>query len=356
VFYAGAGPALAALAAARGLPVAETHAGKGALPADAPGALGAIGVTGSAAANQAARVADVIVGLGTRLQDFTTGSRRLFAADARLFQVNLALHDLAKHGAQPVLGDAGVVVAALAQALRGWTVPPGWAKASTGWARDWHGTVRAALDRPVPNGDLPDDVAVIGAVQRARPHATIVGAAGGLPGDLHRFWPCPAPGRYHVEYGYSCMGYELAGGMGVALARPEADVVVMVGDGSYLMLNAELASAVALGVGFTVVLVDNRGFGCIHRLQGRTGNASFATLRGGGIDFVAHARALGAEAHKMADVAALEAALRAPRAPDRPTVLVIETDPDGGRDLGGAWWDVAVPESAADDGEGMEQP
>jgi 3D-(3,5/4)-trihydroxycyclohexane-1,2-dione acylhydrolase (decyclizing) len=124
VFYAGAGPALAALAAASGLPVAETHAGKGALPADAPGALGAIGVTGSAAANQAARVADVIVGLGTRLQDFTTGSRRLFAADARLFQVNLALHDLAKHGAQPVLGDAGVVVAALAQALRGWTVPP----------------------------------------------------------------------------------------------------------------------------------------------------------------------------------------------------------------------------------------
>lgn len=356
VFYGGAGPALAALAQVSGLPVAETQAGKGALPADSPGALGAIGVTGSAAANQAARVADVIVGLGTRLQDFTTGSRRLFAADARLFQVNLALHDVAKHGAQPVLGDAGVVVDALAQALRGWTVPPAWAEATAGWARDWRGTVRAALDRPVPNGDLPDDVAVIGAVQRARPDATIVGAAGGLPGDLHRFWPCPAPGHYHVEYGYSCMGYELAGGLGVALARPGADVVVMVGDGSYLMLNAELASAAALRVGFTVVLVDNRGFGCIHRLQGRTGNATFATLRGGGIDFVAHARALGAEAHKMADVAALEAALRAPRAPDRPTVLVIETDPDGGRDLGGAWWDVAVPEGSANDGEGMEQP
>jgi 3D-(3,5/4)-trihydroxycyclohexane-1,2-dione acylhydrolase (decyclizing) len=260
-------------------------------------ALGAIGVTGSAAANQAARVADVIVALGTRLQDFTTGSRRLFAADARLFQVNLALHDCAKHGAQPVLGDAGVVVDALAQRCADGRCRPA-GRATTGWARDWHGTVRAALDCPVPNGDLPDDVAVIGAVQRARPHATIVGAAGGLPGDLHRFWPCPAPGRYHVEYGYSCMGYEW---WRAGRCPPEADVVVMVGDGSYLMLNAELASAVALGVGFTVVLVDNRGFGCIHRLQGRTGNASFATLRGGGIDFVAHARALGAEAHKMAD-------------------------------------------------------
>lgn len=347
LLYARAEDALARLCAATGIPVAETQAGKSALAWDHPQALGAIGVTGTAAANAAAAEADVIIAIGTRLQDFTTGSRSLFAADARLFQVNIALHDAAKHDAEPVLGDAAIVIDALAEALSDWTIDPHWRARlrdeQAAWASAW---TSATTPDALPT-EPPSDAQVVGAVSRyARADAVVVAAAGGLPGDLHKLWRAARPGGYHVEYGYSCMGYEIAGAVGVALACPEREVIAMVGDGSYLMLNSELATAAALGLALTVVLVDNRGFGCIDRLQRSHGGASFHTLLDDAaprIDFVAHAQSLGAQAERVADVAALEAALARDRPVGRPRVIVIETDPARATSAGGHWWDVACP-------------
>jgi 3D-(3,5/4)-trihydroxycyclohexane-1,2-dione acylhydrolase (decyclizing) len=176
---------------------------------------------------------------------------------------------------------------------------------------------------------------------------TMVCAAGGLPGELHKLWRAQDSDAYHLEYGYSCMGYEIAGGMGVKLARPDRDVVVLVGDGSYLMMNSEIATSIALGLKLTLVLLDNRGFGCINRLQGACGGESFNNLldaRNPAIDFVAHARSLGAQAVKVNGIAELEAAFDAARKSPQTSVVVIDTDPVQSTDSGGAWWDVAVPE------------
>lgn len=349
VLYAGAEAALAQLAAQTGLPVVETQAGKGALPASQSEALGAVGVTGTDAANQAAAAADVIVAVGTRLQDFTTGSRTLFAAQAQLFQVNVGLHDVAKHDARPVLADAGIVLEALVQALQGWRVPAAWQASNLARRQAWMEVATQLLTPPPTQDDgLPSDVQVIGAVQRAAGHAVVVTAAGGMPGELHKFWQSAGAGHYHAEYGFSCMGYEIAGGLGVKLAMPERDIVVIVGDGSYLMLNSELASAAAMGLAITVVLIDNRGFGCIHRLQEQTGAPSFNTLlapTAPAIDFAAHARSLGAAAIQVETISALEAALRAPAPVDRPRVLVVRVDPGASSGVGGHWWDVPAPPS-----------
>ena len=347
VLYARAEDRLSRFAAATGVPVAETQAGKGALPGDHPQALGGIGVTGTAAANDAAAEADVIVAIGTRLQDFTTGSRTLFAADATVFQVNVALHDVAKHDARPVLGDAALMLHAMADALRDWQVDAAW--------RDRYAAARIAWERDVSHalawgeGDgLPSDAQVVGVVQRcADPDDVIVCAAGGLPGELHKLWRVARPGTYHAEYGFSCMGYEIAGGMGVALAMPGRRVTVMVGDGSYLMLNSEIATAAALGCRMTIVLSDNGGFGCIDRLQRSVGSTSFATLRGDGIpavDFVAHARRLGAVAERAVGLDALEAALLRAAERDGVSLVVIATDPARATAIGGHWWDVPVAE------------
>ncbi len=348
VLYARAEQALATLATATGIPVAETQAGKGTLVWDHPQALGGIGVTGTTPANVMAAAADVIVAIGTRLQDFTTGSRTLFAPDATLFQVNVALHDLAKHDAEPVLGDAGVTLAALIEALAGWRAAPAWRdtvrSAVSDWNAVWHRETAA-------DACMPSDVQVVGAVARqATADTVVVCAAGGLPGALHAFWRVLRPGSYHAEYGFSCMGYEIAGGLGVAMAMPDCDVIIMVGDGSYMMLNAELATAVMLGIRLTVVLVDNRGFGCIDRLQRGGGGASFNTLLASnrhmmppGIDFVAHARSFGAHAEPVRNIAALERALSTARSANRVSVIVIEADPARTTSAGGHWWDVAIP-------------
>ncbi|NZA26887.1 3D-(3,5/4)-trihydroxycyclohexane-1,2-dione acylhydrolase (decyclizing) [Luteimonas sp. SJ-92] len=353
VHYGGAQDALAALAEATGLCVAETQAGKGALAWDHPQALGAIGVTGSAAANAAAHVADVIVAAGTRLQDFTTGSRSLFP-DGRLFQVNVQPFDARKHGAHAVVGDAREVFEALAARLAGWRVPAAVAAADRAAMQAWNAAVSTAT-AGAPSTRLPSDAQVIGAVQRAlNDDAIVVCAAGGLPGELHKLWRTSRPDGYHAEYGYSCMGYEIAGGLGVKFAAPEREVVVMVGDGSYLMMNSELATSVMLGRKLIVVLLDNRGFGCIHRLQRATGGAAFnnllvdtrhATLPE--IDFAAHARSLGALAEKAATLGELETALARARAADRSYVVVVDTDPLKATEAGGWWWDVAVPEVSA---------
>lgn len=348
VLYSRAEAELAAFAAHSGVPVAETQAGKGALAWDHPQALGSIGVTGTSAANRAAAAADLIVGIGTRLQDFTTGSRTLFAGK-RLFQINAAPHDAAKHGAEAVLGDARETLRALADTLEDWHVDAAWHDANAAAVAEWNAAWNAAT---APGDALPSDAQVIGAVWRqADVDAVVVCAAGGLPGELHKLWRSHRPGGYHVEYGFSCMGYEVAGGLGVKMADPARDVYVMVGDGSYLMLNSELATSVMLGQKITVVLLDNRGYGCINRLQQGTGGRPFNNLLADAahetlpaIDFAAHARSLGAAAEKVADIAELEYALGRAKQSDKSYVIVIDTDPMITTETGGHWWDVAVPE------------
>jgi 3D-(3,5/4)-trihydroxycyclohexane-1,2-dione acylhydrolase (decyclizing) len=348
VLYSRAEQQLADFAARTGIPVAETQAGKGSLPWDHPQALGSIGVTGTSAANRAAEQADLVIGIGTRLQDFTTASRTLFAGK-RLFQVNVTSPDASKHGAEPVLGDARATIGELEAALSGWTAPGEWQQTTPTLVRDWDDDWQRATDATAA---LPSDAQVVGAVWRsASKDAVVVCAAGGLPGELHKLWRTWRPGGYHVEYGYSCMGYEIAGGIGVKMAEPHRDVIVMVGDGSYLMLNSELATSVMLGTKLTVVLLDNRGFGCINRLQQGTGGRPFNNLLSDArheslpnIDFAAHARSLGAASEKVGGIAQLDAALERARTSETTYVIVIDTDAAISTEAGGAWWDVAVPE------------
>jgi len=355
VLYAGAEGRLGRLAQTLAVPVAETQGGKGALAWDHPMNLGSLGVTGSGAANGAAAEADLVIGVGTRLQDFTTGSRALFRADGRkLVQVNVAPFDAHKHGAATVVGDADVVLEALETRLGGWRAPEVWRARARDAVVAWTAAADAVTAPPSANAK-PSDAQVIGAVQRSvGADAVLVCAAGGLPGELHKLWRTARPGGYHVEYGYSCMGYEIAGGLGVKMAAPDRDVHVMVGDGSYLMLNSEIATSVMLGKKLTITVLDNRGFGCINRLQQGTGGAPFNNLLADAthetlpdIDFAAHAASLGARSEKVAGIAELEAALGRARASDRTYVVVIDTDPAISTEAGGAWWDVAVPEVSA---------
>ena len=346
VHYSGACDELATFAERFGVPVAETQAGKGALPWDHPMALGSIGVTGTDAANTAAAAADLVIGIGTRLQDFTTGSWALFAnPECRFFQINVARHDAHKRGAIAVVADARLALEGLRKALADWTASQSSRERQAGQIAEWNG----AWDKATADtGEaLPSDAQVTGAVWRSAPEdAIVVGAAGGLPGELHKLWRSRTHDGYHLEYGYSCMGYEIAGALGAKLAAPDREVIAMLGDGSYLMLNSELATSVALGAKLIVVLLDNRGFGCINRLQQGTGGEPFNNLLTGvpAVDFVAHARSLGADAEKAGNIAELESAMARAIASDRTCVIVIETDPDRSTEAGGAWWDVAVPE------------
>jgi 3D-(3,5/4)-trihydroxycyclohexane-1,2-dione acylhydrolase (decyclizing) len=350
VLYSEAGGALREFCERHGIPIGETQAGKSALPASHSLNLGGIGVTGTAAANSLAADADVVLAVGTRLQDFTTGSATLFRArGCRILALNVQPLDAGKHGAIPLIADAREGLRALSEALGDWRAEDAWTERAERERGEWLKTAQvftAASDRP-----LPSDAEVIGAVQRAaRDTDIVVCSAGGLPGELHRHWRAEHPGGYHLEYGFSCMGYEIAGGLGVKLAQPKREVIVMVGDGSYLMLNSEIATSVQLGLKLIIVLLDNGGFGCIERLQRSTGNASFNNLRrssGGAdarLDFVAHARSLGAEARKAKSLTELGSALAAARQADRTAVLVIETDPASSTTAGGYWWDVPVPE------------
>ncbi|MBB5751803.1 3D-(3,5/4)-trihydroxycyclohexane-1,2-dione acylhydrolase (decyclizing) [Prosthecomicrobium pneumaticum] len=351
VLYSGASPALTAFAERHGIPVAETQAGKSSLPAAHPLNMGAIGVTGTAAANALAEEADVVLAVGTRLQDFTTGSWALFKGERQtLIGLNTQLFDAMKHRALPLLADARVGLEMLSAELAGWRAPAGWTEAAEEGRGGWFaeaGKVTAAT-----NAELPSDAQVIGAVQRVMgSEATLVCASGGLPGELHKLWQAGAPGSYHLDYGFSTMGYEIAGGLGVKMAKPDEEVVVMLGDGSYLMMNSEIATSVMLGLKLTIVVLDNSGFGCINRLQMATGGANFNNLFRDtkhavlpAIDFAKHAESLGAIARKVASIGELEAELAAAKANDRTTVLVIDTDPLISTEAGGHWWDVAVPE------------
>jgi len=348
VIYAQAEADLAAFATAHAIPVVETQAGKSALGHDHPLNFGPVGVTGASSANLVCETADLVIGVGTRFQDFTTGSWSLFKNPARrLLSINVQPHDAYKHGAIHLVSDAKIALQAIGNALgsHNFKAP------DADLRRDWFAATAAVKAAPARGNALPTDMQVIGAVQRAAgPNTLVMGAAGTMPGELHKLWDA-APGGYHMEYGFSCMGYEIAGALGIKMARPEADVVCMLGDGSYMMANSELATAVMMGIGFTVVLTDNRGYGCINRLQRGTGGAPFNNLlddslhvNASAIDFVAHAASMGAKAVKASDIKSLEAALAAAKGADRPVVIVIDTDPMPSTEAGGSWWDVAVPE------------
>ena len=351
VLYSDAASTLRGFAERHGIPVCETQAGKSVLPHDHPLNMGAVGVTGTAVANKLAEQADVILAVGTRLQDFTTGSWALFKNPALLLiGLNVQPFDASKHGALPLLADARAGLDEMSRVLAHWSAPEIWRSEAAAAKASWMLALRAAT--AAGNVTLPTDAQVIGAVQRtAVENTVVVCAAGGLPGELHKLWQATVPGGYHLEYGFSCMGYEIAGGLGVKMARPDDEVIVMVGDGSYLMMNSEIATSVMLGLKLTIVVLDNRGFGCINRLQRATGGASFNNLLEHArheimpdIDFAAHAGALGAIARKVGSLAELETGVAAARMAARTTVLVIDTDPLASTEAGGHWWDVAVPE------------
>jgi 3D-(3,5/4)-trihydroxycyclohexane-1,2-dione acylhydrolase (decyclizing) len=345
------------------IPACETQAGKGALAWDHKFNLGSVGVTGSSAANAAAQEADLIIAIGTRLQDFTSASRTLFAnPDHTLLSLNVTPFDAEKHRSLPLVGDAKVTLQELMTEVGYHLTPSSWVDHVHALNQTWLSAVDQATALPTQANDkhyLPTDANVIGVINRfASVDSTIVQAAGGLPGELHKLWRTSSDLGYHVEYGFSCMGYELAGGLGVKMATPEREVIVMVGDGSYLMLNSEIATSVMLGLKLTIVVLDNRGYACINRLQQACGGEPFNnllqnchTVEAGApkTDFAAHAKALGAASEKVACLAELEAALVRARASDKTYVIAIDTDPMPSTQAGGAWWDVAVPEVSTRD-------
>ncbi len=357
VLYSDATVALAALAQATGIPVAETQAGKGALPYDHPCALGAIGATGSAAANTVARDADVVLGIGTRWSDFTTASRSLFARPGvRFINLNVVALDAGKHAGIPLVADARAGLTALHAILAPWAVSPEYRARTTDLAAAWDATVEHAYSQR--NTPLPAQAEIVGVVNAVSgPRDVVVCAAGSLPGDLHKLWRTRDPKGYHVEYGFSCMGYEIAGGLGVKLAAPERDVFVMVGDGSYLMMNSELVTALQEDVKIIVILIQNHGFQSIGALSESVGSQRFGTayryrnpatgqLDGDTlpVDLAANAASLGCDVLRATTTDAFRTALETAKASRRTTVVYVETDPLIPSPSSEAWWDVPVAE------------
>ncbi|MDA0707369.1 MAG: 3D-(3,5/4)-trihydroxycyclohexane-1,2-dione acylhydrolase (decyclizing) [Proteobacteria bacterium] len=353
VHYSAATATLAEFAGKHGIPVAETQAGKAALPWNHDCNVGAIGVTGSTAANELAAEADLIIAIGTRLQDFTTGSGLLVGKhETRLLSINAARHDLAKRGAIQLRGDAGRCLKDIDSALGKMNIDKAWLRNVNTLRTKWNAAVDTAT--AASGNALPSDAEVLGIVNRQfAANATVVCAAGGLPGELHKLWRSSDADSYHVEYGFSCMGYEIAGGIGVRMAHADRDVVVMIGDGSYLMLNSEIATSIALRQKLLIVVLDNRGFGCINRLQTSLGGRGYNNLLQSSypqsgdapnIDFAQHAASLGAQAEKVSSIGELGAALKRAQQAPRTAVVVIETDPLPSTAAGGTWWDVPVAE------------
>jgi 3D-(3,5/4)-trihydroxycyclohexane-1,2-dione acylhydrolase (decyclizing) len=366
VIYSEATATLREFAEVTGIPVAETQAGKGSLPYDHHCAVGAVGATGTTAANALARAADVVLGIGTRWSDFTTASRTAFAhPQVRFVNLNIAAFDAAKHSGVALVADAKAGIAALRAAMAGWQVPDAYRQQARRLAEEWDATVEAAYHRSAgASGSeraLPAQSEVIGAVNDVSgPRDVVVCAAGSMPGDLHKLWRARDPKGYHVEYGYSCMGYEIAGGLGVKLADPRREVFVLVGDGSYLMMAQELVTAVAEGVKLIVVLVQNHGFASIGALSESIGAQRFgtsyryrnpATGRLDGhvlpVDLAANAASLGADVLRVTTVDELRVALEKARESTRTTVVHVETDPLVPAPASPAWWDVPVAEVAA---------
>ena len=358
VIYAEATEALRQLAEATGIPVAQTQAGKGALPYDHPQSLGAIGATGTTAANHIAREADLVIGVGTRWSDFTTASRSVFADPGVQFaNINVAGLDTVKLSALAVQADARAALSELRQALQGWQVESERQELATRLSAEWDAQVAATYAIDPDSVDQPTQGQVIGMVNEVfGPRDVVLCAAGSMPGDLHKLWRTRDPKGYHVEYGYSCMGYEIAGGLGAKMASPDRDIYVMVGDGSYLMMAQELVTAVQEGVKLVVVLVQNHGFASIGALSQSIGSQRFGTayryrtssgrLDGDRlpIDLAANAASLGADVLRVNTVADLRPALEKAAAATRTTVVHVDCDPIVQSPDSGAWWDVPVSE------------
>jgi 3D-(3,5/4)-trihydroxycyclohexane-1,2-dione acylhydrolase (decyclizing) len=362
VIYAEATAELRAFAEATGIPVAETQAGKGSLPFDHPLALGALGSTGTVAANRIARRADVVIGIGTRYSDFTTASRTAFGCPgARFVNVNVARADAVKLAGLPLVADARQALRGLADGLAGWSVADGYRAEAAELAAAWQRTVDQAYGL---GRQPPAQSEVIGAVNDAAgPRDVVLCAAGSMPGDLHKLWRTRDPKGYHVEYGYSCMGYEIAGGLGVKLAAPDREVYVLVGDGSYLMMATELVTAVAEGIKIIVVLVQNHGFASIGGLSETVGVRRFGTryrYRDPGtgrldgavlpVDLAANAASLGVRVLRAKTIRGLRSALAQAKEEAGAVLVHIETDPMVPAPDSEAWWDVPVAEvSGLDD-------
>ncbi|WP_116247400.1 3D-(3,5/4)-trihydroxycyclohexane-1,2-dione acylhydrolase (decyclizing) [Nocardiopsis sp. FIRDI 009] len=355
VVYSEACAALRAFAEATGIPVADTHAGKGALPWDHDRAVGGIGSTGARSANTLAREADVVIGVGTRYSDFTTASHTVFAdPDVTFVNLNVARLDAAKHAATQLVADARAGLEALRRELAGWEVPADhWAR-SRALADEWAAVTDACYT--VEHGPPPAQTAVLGALNDVLDDRdVVVNAAGSMPGDLQMLWRARDPKSYHVEYAYSCMGYEVASGTGVKMADPSREVVVLVGDGSYLMMAQEIVTMVSERIKVIIVVVQNHGFASIGSLSEELGSQRFGTryryrdpstgqLDGPvlPVDLAANAASLGARVIRADGIEEFRQALVEAKAADTTTVVHIETDPEGPNPPGSAWWDVPV--------------
>ncbi|KQX69813.1 3D-(3,5/4)-trihydroxycyclohexane-1,2-dione acylhydrolase (decyclizing) [Angustibacter sp. Root456] len=350
VHYSVAEPELDAFARRHGVPVVETVAGKSSLLADHPQYVGPLGVTGADAANAVVAEADLVVAVGTRLQDFTTGSWTLFAPDTRIVTLNTSRPDATKHFSLPVVGDARESLAELSAQLDGWSAAQDW-RARGDEARE--ALLRLVADRTGDHGTSQLSYAqVVGAVHaEATAQDYVLTAAGGLPGELNVNWLSKGIGTFDCEYGFSCMGYEIAGAWGAAMARTQGEVFALVGDGSYLMLNSDIYASVLSGHKFVLVVCDNGGFAVIERLQrgkgGRSYNNMLRDSRGSGaavrVDFAAHSAALGAHTERVHDLDALHRALADARTHDRTSVIVVDVAESDWTD-GSLFWQVGIPE------------
>ncbi|MDE2282292.1 MAG: 3D-(3,5/4)-trihydroxycyclohexane-1,2-dione acylhydrolase (decyclizing) [Actinomycetales bacterium] len=359
VIYSEATEALRALVEATGIPVGETQAGKGSLAFNHPQSVGAIGATGSTAANALARDADLVIGIGTRYSDFTTASRTAFQnPDVKFVNVNVTSFDAAKHAGTQVVGDARETIVLLTEALTGWTVPPDYAERVRDLASAWDETVERAYH--LGHGPIPAQSEIIGVVNDVSgPRDVVVCAAGSMPGDLHKLWRTRDPKGYHVEYGYSCMGYEIAGGIGAKMAEPDRDVYIMVGDGSYLMMSQELVTAVQEQIKVIVVLVQNHGFASIGALSDEVGAGRFGTwyryrdedsgrLTGDNlpVDIAANAESLGVTVLRADSIGSFRDALERAKAVSGPVMVHVHADPLVPAPSSESWWDVPVAEVA----------
>ncbi|MFN7997499.1 MAG: 3D-(3,5/4)-trihydroxycyclohexane-1,2-dione acylhydrolase (decyclizing) [Bryobacteraceae bacterium] len=357
VIYSEASGALSAFSAATGIPIGESQAGKGSLPFDHAQNLGALGVTGTPGANIAAREADLVITVGTRLSDFTTASKTAFQNPAVCFlNINVNEADAHKHGGLPLLADARVALEQLTAALAGYRVDADYAARIAEWKAHWESETDRIFG--LRHGPPLSQGEVIGAVSRqARPQDVVVCAAGSLPGDLHKLWRTQQPKGYHLEYGYSCMGYEIAGGLGVKMADPLRDVYVMVGDGSFLMMSSEISTSIQEGYKLNLVVLDNHGYSSIGGLSRAIGSHGFGTdyrMRNNEsgqldgpyvpVDFAGLCAALGACTVRVTSYPELERALANMRSHDRTTAVVVEVDKEMRVPGYESWWDVPISE------------
>ncbi len=359
VLYSEACSALALFASQTGIPVGETQAGKGSLPYDHPQSVGAVGATGTLAANRLARKADLVIGIGTRYSDFTSASTTAFQnPEVRFVNVNVAEMDAHKASAIAVVADAKTALECLSSELLDYRVPQQYSAQILELRAEWEVEVDRLFH--LEHSPLPAQSAVIGALWEASgPRDVLVSAAGSHPGDLHKLWRTRTPNGYHMEYGYSCMGYEIPGAIGAKMADPSRDVYAFVGDGTYLMMPSEIVTAVQEGIRLTIILVDNHGYASIGGLSEALGSDGFGTqlvarsrnsgvLRGAAlaVDYVANARSLGAHAVRANGLAEFREALRAAKEQEGVTVIVVETDRNIRVPGYDSWWDVAVAEVA----------